>query len=170
MKFRSSVLLLSALVAFIGIANAKMTALEKQAAQIETLRKSSATVTVVEGTTPLAGVSIKLIQTRHHFGFGAAMPYWPFDSASIVGKYERNEVELTSTTLEIILNNFGKMRLKNTIRTAGGVMNDNTNNHDLYPIPSPRPNSSLDASRLMNHALNKAINKPPNGNIIFAVR
>lgn len=82
--------------------------LEKKNAQIETLRKGDFSFTIMDGTTPLAGQDITVEQIRNHFGFGAAMPYWPFDSASIVGKYERNGVELTPAHLELILEKFGE--------------------------------------------------------------
>ena len=45
----------------------------QQASQIESLRKSSATIIVVDSTAPVSGQELHLQQIRHHFGFGAAI-------------------------------------------------------------------------------------------------
>lgn len=90
--------------------SAKMSRAEKERnlAAIETFRKGDFSFTIMEGTAPLAGQDVTIEQIRNHFGFGAAMPYWPFDSASIAGKYERNGVELTETRRALILEKFGE--------------------------------------------------------------
>jgi GH35 family endo-1,4-beta-xylanase len=68
---------------------AKMTKaeLEKKKAAIETLRKGDISFTIMDGTAPVAGQDITIEQIRNHFGFGAAMAYWPLDSASISDKF-----------------------------------------------------------------------------------
>ncbi|MBN1761106.1 MAG: endo-1,4-beta-xylanase [Chitinispirillaceae bacterium] len=84
-----SFLVLSCTVALSGFstaANAAMTAAEKavKAAQIDNLRKSGATITVLDGTTPVPNLELQIKQIRHHFGFGAAIAKWPFDSAGAI--------------------------------------------------------------------------------------
>jgi GH35 family endo-1,4-beta-xylanase len=99
-----------AIAGTIFTASAEMSRIEKEKnlAAIETFRKGDFSFTIMAGTAPLAGQNVTVEQTRHHFGFGAAMPYWPFDSASIAGKFERNGVELTETRLALILEKFGE--------------------------------------------------------------
>jgi endo-1,4-beta-xylanase len=46
------------------------------ASSIETLRKRDCTITVLDGANkPMSGVPVSVKQVRHHFGFGAAIPY-----------------------------------------------------------------------------------------------
>jgi GH35 family endo-1,4-beta-xylanase len=52
-------------------------------------RKRDMNITVMDGTSPKSGLEVKVEQTRHHFGFGGAMAYWPFDTAMILGQYKR---------------------------------------------------------------------------------
>src|SRR5690554_4420957 len=51
-------------------------------------RKRNLSVTVKDGENPLSGLEVKVEQTRHHFGFGAAMAYWPMDEDMLVDKYK----------------------------------------------------------------------------------
>jgi hypothetical protein len=47
------------------------------------------TITVLDGSTPKSGVEVKVEQIRHHFGFGGAMAYWPFDTTSLLSQYNK---------------------------------------------------------------------------------
>lgn len=51
-------------------------------------RKRDLSVTVTDGENPVSGLEVKVEQTRHHFGFGAAMAYWPMDEDMLVDKYK----------------------------------------------------------------------------------
>lgn len=85
--------------------SAKMskTELEKKNAQIETLRKGNFSFTIMDGTTPLKNQDITIEQVRHHFGFGGAMAYWPFDSASVTEKFGEE-----FDNHDFIVDNYGK--------------------------------------------------------------
>lgn len=50
-------------------------------------RKRNLSVTVKDGENAISGLEVKVEQTRHHFGFGAAMAYWPMDEDMMVDQY-----------------------------------------------------------------------------------
>lgn len=52
-------------------------------------RKRDMNITIKNGDNAIADVDVKIEQTRHHFGFGAAMAYWPMDSAHLVEQYKK---------------------------------------------------------------------------------
>jgi hypothetical protein len=55
--------------------------------KIDSLRKGDITISV-KNPTPVSGAQVTVKQVRHHFGFGAALPFAPLkrDSAVAYGK------------------------------------------------------------------------------------
>ncbi|MBN1604764.1 MAG: endo-1,4-beta-xylanase [Chitinispirillaceae bacterium] len=63
------------------------------AQDVPSFRKRDMTITVLDGSTPKSGIEVKVEQIRHHFGFGGAMAYWPFDTTSLLSQYNKKNPE-----------------------------------------------------------------------------
>jgi GH35 family endo-1,4-beta-xylanase len=82
------------------------------AQDVPSFRKRDMTITVLDGSSPKSGLEVKVEQTRHHFGFGGAMAYWPFDTAMVLSQYKKKNPADSLLTYNDYIAKYGDIAAK----------------------------------------------------------